>query len=139
MACIKLISADGTKELLITANTQYVKAPGDRLVVDKDCENGEFKQYVKPAKKQTLLEELSEQVGSGPGDIIAAFAKPVAALLGKTKCTPCETKRVITNASKPLSAKYGRIKATLLMAELWRMTKRSPEEATIKLQEYLQP
>jgi hypothetical protein len=136
MRCIKLKSVTGT-ERLIPVGKPYTKQPDEDLLPGVwDCENGQASLKNKPTP--SLAQELNSEIGSGMGDWIKVVAKPVASLVGKQNCSPCEAKRIIVNAYGRLKARHGKLKAISIMKDLWQMSAAGkPEEALAQLKEQL--
>jgi hypothetical protein len=84
-----------------------------------------------------LLGELDSKLGKGGGDWLKVFFAPVARLMGKKNCMPCEVRRVVTNAYRNLKNKRGRVWALVTMWRLWRLSMNDPAKAAVKLKEYL--
>src|SRR5215467_4903462 len=85
-------------------------------------------------RNMKLLQELDKEVGSGMGDLIKSLAKPVAKLIGKKDCAPCEVRRVLLNAFPRLRRKYGLRRSVEIIKEL---AQEKPEEAARVLKHYL--
>lgn len=84
-----------------------------------------------------LRTELDEAIGHGAGDWLQTMISPLAKLIGKTKCSKCEARRIATNAYGKLKAKHGQFKAMVLMKELWQLSTVNSDQVLEKLQGYL--
>jgi hypothetical protein len=66
------------------------------------------------------------------------MAKPLAKMVGKDRCSPCEARRIATNAYAQLKGKHGQLEALRIIKELWQLSFKEPPEAVlIKLKKYL--
>jgi len=132
MNCIKLKHTSGS-ERLVPLGKPYVKTPEETRVDGIwDCDGTMPKS--KPIPRKTLKDELDMEIGHGMGDWIKVLAKPVAKLVGKDKCSPCEAKRIVVNSYARLKAKYGRVEALYLMKNLWQQAAQGkPEQALEQL------
>ena len=139
MSCIRLKALDGS-ERSVEEGKPYKKIIGEKAIgMDPEC-NGK----VAPislrigGRASDLLKELNDMVGPGLGNWIEVMAKPVAKVLGKTGCVPCQAKSVTLNAFSKLRSKHGIIKTGPIIVELFKLANDNPEQAALKLQEYLQ-
>lgn len=90
-----------------------------------------------PCGGTPLHQELDEAIGSGGGDWIRAFVKPVAKLLGKEHCSKCEARRIATNAYAKLKDRHGQLEALRIIKDLWQTSATDGDATLVKLQEYL--
>jgi hypothetical protein len=141
MKCIKWQAVDGTVRV-IPMGVAFKRLPGEKPIGREDCKFvGEGKDRLLISRKELkgrpvnhLSEELDKELGSGLGDMIKVFAAPIAKLLGKGKCSSCNTRRVITNAYGKLKEKHGQLEALRIMKRLWKDTfdKRITEAEVLK-------
>lgn len=139
MSCIKLIAPDGSVRS-IEEGKPYKKIVGEKsLGRDPECNGKVAPITVRVGNKtNSLLKELNDAIGPGIGDWVKVMAEPVAKVLGKTGCVPCQAKSVVLNAFSKLRNKYGLIKAGSITAELFKLASNDPNEAALKLKEYIE-
>jgi len=137
VACVLLKDGAGNIRK-IPENTPFEKLPEEKIVgIDVNCGLKEGELPRSPNTFTVLAKELNAEIGEGKGDWIKALAKPVARLLGKTGCSNCEARRIVTNAYGKLKAKHGQAKALQLIKDLWITSTGNPEEALLALKEHL--
>lgn len=137
MACVILKDIEGNKRE-IPENVPFEKLPGEKIVgINVNCGLKEGEKPRLPNTFMILAGELNAEIGEGKGDWIKALAKPVAKLLGKTGCSNCEARRIVTNAYAKLKGKHGQAEALRLIKDLWVASASNPEEALLALKEHL--
>jgi len=120
-------------ERMVPLGQPYVKAPDeDRVPGIYECSGRPIP--AKMPQRTNLKNELDVAIGHGAGDWIKVLASPIAKLVGKEGCSPCEAKRLVVNSYAKLKAKYGMMEALSTMKTLWDMSAAGhPEEALLKL------
>lgn len=143
MDCSIYRAIDGS-ERRIPSGVAHIIAPGEIYIgVDRNCsvlpgDKNRVAVLKQQETYQSLIKEVDEGLGKGAGDWIKRLASPIAKLLGKTKCSRCETRRIVTNAYGQLKNKYGQLEALRIMKELWTDSFKQNDLATmLKLKEYL--
>lgn len=140
MACSIYKALDGS-ERRIPSGVAHIIAPGEIFIgVDRDCamnpSDKRKKATVEVLKQretyQSLAREVDKEIGSGVGDWIKRLASPVAKLLGKSGCSSCETRRIVTNAYGQLKNKHGQLEALRIIKELWSDSFKNDDLTTVK-------
>jgi hypothetical protein len=136
--CIKLKSPDGAIRL-IRSGEPYRLLPGEKIDgVDRTCGGTQVTPTATRKTRSALVQELDEAVGGGLGDWIKVMARPLANMVGKDRCTPCEARRIATNAYAQLKGKYGQLEALRIIKDLWTLSfKGEPEQVLLELKKYL--
>jgi len=136
--CVQLQDLAGQIRL-VPAGTPYVANPGEHVVgVDPTC--GGTIAVIHPGKPNmgALRQELDVALGGGAGDWIKTLAKPLAQWMGKTNCSACEARRIVTNAYAQLKQKHGQFEALKIITDLWHMSmKSSGEDVLVELKRHL--
>ncbi len=133
MSCIVLQDTLNGNIRLVREGVPYRAYPTEKVIgADPSCA-GTIEVIAKPEHDVVALRnELDIAIGSGTGDLIKVLATPFAKLLGKTNCTSCEARRLVTNAYAQLKEKHGQFKALTIIKDLWKMSFTADGDAVLE-------
>ena len=107
-------------------------AEGAEYIMRELCPDGSGEISSEIGSDVRQLDALLADGGIRWGDAVERLAAPIAALIGVSKCTPCQVRKTILNAQRALCARHGKVRGLILISKLIKRSLSEPAETVMK-------